>query len=278
MVGRSLAPILYEKSDSACVEVDTWGFARCAYPRFAIGSSTMHSRRWPVPDAGRPPRLDAGPVNFLIKCLIKALCRIDGAGLDGFPESGPGIFVMNHINFLEAPMLGVLSYPRRVAGLTKKQNLRVPVYGYLAKIWNAIPLDRSSVDTDSFAACSAWLRKGGILGLTPEGTRSGDGVLRRGKAGVAVLAYRAGVPIWPVALWGGESFWDNLKWLRRTKVTIRVGKPFAIDESLQLTKAARQEVADEIMGRIAALMPERYRGPYADTWNAPAVHLVDWKG
>lgn len=236
-----------------------------ALPRRAIGG-------------GKPPRIDAGPVNAIIRALLNTLCSIDGADLLGFPDSGPAIFVMNHINFLEAPLLGAFAYPRKVAGLTKKQNLKVPVYGYLAKIWNAIPLDRESVDTESFKACAAWLRRGGILGLTPEGTRSGNGVLRRGKAGVAVLAGRASAPIWPVALWGGEAFWENLKRRRRTPVTIRVGAPFVIEPGLSMTKTVRQEVADEIMGRIAALMPERYRGPYAETWDAKPVRLSEWKG
>jgi len=112
-----------------------------------------------------------------------------------------------------------------------------------------------------------------MLGIAPEGTRSRTGVLGRGKAGVAVLAHRAGVPIWPVAHWGGEDFWRNLKRFRRTPVSVRVGPPFLIEPLGSMTKTVRQEVADEIMGRIALLMPEKYRGPYAETCALSPKHL-----
>jgi len=213
----------------------------------------------------RPPRLDAFPVNALIRLLFHASCRIDPHEFLGIPSSGPAIIVMNHINFLEAPLLASFLFPRPLAALTKKENLEIPGYGYLGKLWNAIPIDRGGVDTESFKRCLEWIESGGILGLAPEGTRSMNGILGRGKAGVAMLAYRAGVPIWPVAHWGGEMFWKQLKAFRRTPISIRIGLPFIIEPDGSMTKSVRQDVADEIMDRIAALLPEQYRGGYAQT-------------
>jgi 1-acyl-sn-glycerol-3-phosphate acyltransferase len=95
-------------------------------------------------------------------------------------------------------------------------------------------------------------------------------VLRQGKAGVAVLAQRAGVPVWPVAHFGTENFWKNLNTFKRTPITFRVGQPYLIEPAGSMTKTIRQEVADEIMASIARLMPESYRGPYAPSaFNEP---------
>lgn len=220
------------------------------------------------------PRLDAYPVNACIRGLFYASCIIDRHAFDVFPTTGPGIIVMNHINFLEAPMLASFLFPRKLGALTKKENLDIPVYGYLGRMWNAIPIDRGGVDTGSFRACLDWIGSGGLLGLAPEGTRSKTGVLGRGKAGVAMLAIRAGVPVWPIAHWGGESFWGNLKRLRRTPISIRIGAPFIIRPQGSMTKTVRQEITDEIMDQIARLMPEQYRGPYAESCTNQARHLV----
>ncbi len=100
-----------------------------------------------------------------------------------------------------------------------------------------------------------------------------DGILQQGKAGVAMLAQRAGVPVWPPAHWGAEDFWKNLKSFRRTPIHLRVGTPYIIEPAGSMTRTVRQEVADEIMSSIAALMPEKYRGPYAGSAGKVPEHL-----
>jgi 1-acyl-sn-glycerol-3-phosphate acyltransferase len=238
----------------------------------------MQSRKSKDRLATRPPRLDAYPVNAFIRLLFRVSCRLDPYAFRGLPETGPGIIVMNHINFLEAPLLASFLFPRPLAALTKKENLEIPGYGYLGKLWNAIPIDRGAVDTESFKHCLDWMESGGILGLAPEGTRSRNGVLGRGKPGVAMLAYRAGVPIWPIAHWGGELFWSRLKAFKKTPLSVQTGVPFIIEPVGSMTKTVRQEVADEIMDRIAALLPERYRGGYAQTCFNPPRHTKPLAG
>lgn len=208
-------------------------------------------------------RIDTAIVNVVLRALFHLVCKLEVAGLKQLPRTGPAILVMNHINFLEAPLVAAFVASPKLAALSKKENLSNPFYGYFAGLWNAIPIDRGGVDTDSFKRCLAWIANEGILGLAPEGTRSRNGVLRQGKAGVAVLAQRAGVPVWPVAHFGTEDFWKNLKAFKRTSITFKVGQPYMIEPSGSMTKTIRQEVADEIMASIARLMPENYRGPYA---------------
>jgi 1-acyl-sn-glycerol-3-phosphate acyltransferase len=215
-------------------------------------------------------RPDTAIVNVVLRALFHLLCRLDVSELRRLPRRGPALLVMNHINFLEAPLVAVFAASPRLAALSKKENLNNPFYGYFAGLWNAIPIDRGGVDTESFKRCLDWIANDGILGLAPEGTRSRDGVLIQGKAGVAVLAQRAGVPIWPVAHFGTEDFWKNLKSFKRCSISFRVGQPYMIEPAASMTKSIRQEVADEIMASIARLMPDKYRGPYTNSaFNEP---------
>jgi 1-acyl-sn-glycerol-3-phosphate acyltransferase len=215
-------------------------------------------------------------VNASVRGLFRMLCRMDVADLQRLPRRGPAILAMNHINFLEVPLMAAFMASPRLAALSKKENLANPFFGYFARLWKAIPIDRDGVDTDSFKRCLDWIGSGGVLGLAPEGTRSRTGVLQQGKAGVAIMALRAGAPVWPVAHWGAEQFWPRLKSMRRTSIHLRVGNPFMIEPVGTMTRATRQEIADEIMEAIARLMPEAYRGPYTSTANRPPRHLRPW--
>jgi len=221
-------------------------------------------------------RIDAIAVNALIRGIFRLLCRMDVRAMEALPRRGPALLVMNHISFLEAPLVATFAASPSLAALSKKENLSNPLYWYFAKIWHAIPIDRDGVDTESFKRCLDWIGRGGVLGLAPEGTRSRDGVLRRGKAGVAMLAQKAGAPIWPVAHWGVEDFGPMLKRFKRPAIHVRVGAPYTIEAEGSMTKTVRQEIADDIMASIAALMPMAYRGPYRDSADSKPRHLKPW--
>jgi 1-acyl-sn-glycerol-3-phosphate acyltransferase len=107
------------------------------------------------------------------------------------------------------------------------------------------------------------LKAGGVLGLAPEGTRSHTGQLQEGKTGAAYLADRAGVPIVPVALAGTENVWRNLKRLRRTPVACTIGQPFRLPSDGRAKGEQLKHLTDEVMCRIAALLPPQYHGAYA---------------
>ncbi|GAB1484825.1 lysophospholipid acyltransferase family protein [Treponema sp.] len=218
-------------------------------------------------------RLDAPLANFIVRFLVRKVCTLKIDEMRLIPARGPAILAMNHINFLEAPLFGAFLFPRPLAALSKKENVSHPIISYFARIWNAIPVDRGGAASEALRASDTWLAKGGLLGLAPEGTRSRTGVLGQGKAGIAIIAHRAGVPVWPIGQWGSESLWSNLKKFKRTPVRLRVGRPFMIEPVGGMTRSTRQEVADEIMGRIAILMPERYRGPYAVSCHKEPKHL-----
>jgi 1-acyl-sn-glycerol-3-phosphate acyltransferase len=203
------------------------------------------------------------PVNLTIFLLLKALCRVDSSELASVPRTGPLIIATNHVSFLEVPILYTFLLPRRLVGLTKTETFDNRFFGYLANLWKAIPLRRDVVDSHAFKASLEVLKDGAILAVAPEGTRSHDGVLQMGHAGVITIAALSGAPILPVAHFGGERFWHNMKRIRRTRVAIRVGETIRVSRDRVRTRTGREEVLRTTMQALAALMPEKYSGYYA---------------
>jgi 1-acyl-sn-glycerol-3-phosphate acyltransferase len=213
-------------------------------------------------------------VNWSIKGLTGILCRVGDLQLERVPDRGPLIVVANHVNFLELPVLYTRLLPRPITGFAKAETWDNPALGLLADIWGGIPLRRGEADTSAMRRAIQALEEGYILGVTPEGTRSGHGRLLRGHPGVVLLALRSGAPLLPLVFWGGELFWDNITHLRRTDFCGSVGEPFTLDKGgIKVTSEVRQQMTDEIMYQMAALLPPAYRGVYADLSSATETYL-----
>jgi len=208
--------------------------------------------------------------NKAIRLGTDILCRIEMRDFSKVPAHGPFIFAGNHIGSLEVPLLFVHLQPRKIIGLAKIETWSSKFMGWLFDLWEAIPVRRGEADLDAIRACLEVLKSGDILAIAPEGTRSYNGHLLRGQPGIALLALRSGAPILPFAHWGAEDFAANLKKLKRTDFHFRVGKPFYLDtKGEKVNGEIRQAMAEEIMVQIAALMPEAYRGEYADFKSPP---------
>lgn len=218
-------------------------------------------------------------VTPLVRFILGRICRIDAGEFGRVPARGPLIIVTNHVNFLEVPLLYTCLHPRGIVGLVKAETWDIPGLGFLARVWEAIPINREATDTSAMKAALDTLARGKILIVAPEGTRSGDGRLQKGHGGVVQLAARSGAPIIPVATFGGERFWENIRKPRRTRIAFRVGAPFrlALPEG-GLTKGTREGATGELMRRIARLLPERYRGAYAEGLETPDRYLADIEG
>lgn len=202
-------------------------------------------------------------VNWFLRRVFQAVCRIELRHLDRIPPHGPCILVGNHVSFLEVPVaISHIDNPL-VTGLAKKESWNNPLFNFLFKQWEVIPIDRDNIDREAFHRSLQALEQGKMLAVFPEGTRSKDGRLLPGKPGVTALAMRCRAPLIPVGFYGYENFWDNLKRLRRTEFTMVVGEPFQLNGNCDFrSKEVRQAVTDEIMFKIAELLPESYRGHY----------------
>ena len=147
----------------------------------------------------------------------------------------------------------------------------------LVNLWGAVPLHRGQADIDALRRALKALEADRILGLAPEGARSGHGRLQPGHPGVVFLALRSGAPLLPAVRFGGKLFWRNLPRLRRTDFRIVVDQPFHLDAGdIKVTRTVRQQMADEIMYQIAAFLPalkvafvtHRVNSPHSFSWCA----------
>jgi 1-acyl-sn-glycerol-3-phosphate acyltransferase len=203
------------------------------------------------------------------------LCRVDAPDLHKLPPRGPLILYTNHTGSVEAPMLYAQVYPRPVTGWAKIESWDNWFLHWIFGLWEVIPVRRGEADMSALRGALEVLKRGYIFGVAPEGTRNKTGQLRRAKPGVVMLALLSGAPLLPVAHWGGENFLSNLKKLKRTDFHIRVGEPFRIDANgARVTGEMRQEIVDEMMVRLAALLPEEYRGEYADLEKATGKYFA----
>ena len=213
-------------------------------------------------------------VNFILKHLIRMAVRVDDRQLADIPQHGPLILVANHINFLEVPLLLSHIYPRPLTGWAKVETWKNPLFAWLFNVYHAIPIRRGESDLSALNAAIDAMKNNMIIAVSPEGTRSYVGQLSQGKPGVVLLAIKSGAPIQPMAYYGGELFWKKILRLRGTPFFINVGHPFTIDTHGQaLSRDVRQEITDEIMYQVAALLPPDYRGYYCDLTQARETYL-----
>ncbi len=208
-------------------------------------------------------------VNFTIKRITGILCRVDYEPLKKIPFNGPLIIVGNHINFLDAPVLYPRLQPRRITGFVKSETWDNQALGFLFDMWGAIPLRRGEADIVAMRQALQVLENGNILAISPEGTRSGDGCLLRGHPGVVSVALKSSAPILPIVIFGIEKFKANLTKLQKTDFNIVVGNQFYLDDcGMRINGSLRQDITDEIMFQIAALLPSNYRGYYSNLHSA----------
>jgi 1-acyl-sn-glycerol-3-phosphate acyltransferase len=214
-------------------------------------------------------------VTTVIRILVDILCRVRDDQLERVPQQGPLIIVSNHINFLEGPVIYTHLHPRQSTGYAAAKSWKNPLFAFIFNQWEIISIKRGEPDLHAIRKGLDALKKGLLLAIAPEGTRSGNGRLQRGHPGVVLLAQKANVPILPVVHYGGEYFWQNLKRLRRTDFSIVVGHPFQIKiPDSKINSEVRQKIVDEIMYQIAALLPPENRGVYSDLSKATEEFLI----
>ena len=134
-------------------------------------------------------------------------------------------------------------------------------FGWLSRFLGAFPVKRGEGDRQALKAANEQLKKGKVLIIFPEGTRSKTQEMAKGHAGLGMIALRANVPIIPVAIWGSENALKKFG----AEITISYGEPmFLKPAGAKTTREDIDRVTDEVMKRIASMLPERYRGVYGE--------------
>jgi 1-acyl-sn-glycerol-3-phosphate acyltransferase len=202
----------------------------------------------------------------IVRFVMKAITRIEVHGMEKLPDENV-IIAANHLGRLDtAVLLCVLDREDIIMAIAEKYKNH-PIYGAIGRAVNGIWLNRFEADFSAMRQILERMKQGGLLVIAPEGTRSKTEALQQGKMGVAFLASKSGYPVLPVAVTGTEDrgIVENLKHFRRTKIVIRAGDLFSIEiPKGRGREEAMRQATDEIMCRIGALLPEKYRGVYAD--------------
>ncbi len=202
---------------------------------------------------------------WIVKVLAKILTVGEVIGYEQIPQSGAYVLTTNHTSMMDTPFL-MLSTPRTdVTGLVARKYKDRPFFGWFLNSIGVIWVTQDATDFVAFRQAVNYLKKGWGVGIAPEGTRSHNHTLLKGKPGAVLLAERAKVPIVPVAVVGAGNFKDDLLHLRRNRFTVHFGKVYTLppmDPSDH--KKWLRECTDEVMCQIAALLPEENRGEYAD--------------
>jgi 1-acyl-sn-glycerol-3-phosphate acyltransferase len=209
---------------------------------------------------------------ILLGPLLSVLGRPKVEGLEYVPSSGPAILASNHLAVADSFFLPLV-VRRRITFLAKSEYFTGSGLKGWLKRWfftavGQVPIDRTDADAAQAALDTAerLLGKGKLLGMYPEGTRSPDGRLYKGKTGLARLALQTGVPVIPVAMIGtnvvnppGSKMWGF------GRVTVRFGKPmdFSRFEGLAGNRFIERAVADEVIYELMELSGQEYVDIYA---------------
>ncbi len=202
---------------------------------------------------------------FIVRLILGLIASVKIIGFENLPAGG-FVVAANHIGRLDAALAYyVLDRPDIIMVVAEKYQ-KYAVFRWLVKITNGIFVDRYNSDIHAIRETLRRLEKGEVFTITPEGTRSRTGNLIEAKPGGIYLAWKAGVPVLPVALTGTEDsvVVQRLKHFKRLDVRIVAGKPFSLPPVKGKDRdAAMQKYTDEVMCRIAALLPAERRGVYA---------------
>lgn len=192
-----------------------------------------------------------GFLKGILPTMFRIIYRAEVHGQENVPKEGGAIIAANHISLWDPPFVGAFC-PRRVSFMAKKELFENSVFSSIITSLGAFPVNRGAADRNAIKTALAVLSEGKCLGLFPEGTRSKDGKLGEPEAGIGLIAYKANVPIVPVAITGtnGKGLFP--------KFTIRFGKPIPAGDPKD--KKLMTTLPTQIMTEIQKLLDEEQAG------------------
>ena len=198
----------------------------------------------------------------LAQFCFRAFGRMEISGAECVPQNGPLIVVCNHISLNDPPLL-VASIPRPLFFIGKQELFKNPLSRLAMRVFHVSPFNRSAAGIDAVRVMMQNLERDRAVVIFPEGHRSPDHALQKGKLGVIFLALKSQAPILPVAVTGTHRFpiWRIAFPFRRMKTSI--GPPFSLPViEGRVSREVMSSLLDMVMVRIADQLPPDLRGVY----------------
>lgn len=201
----------------------------------------------------------------IFHAVLTRIASVEFCGSEHLPKDGGLLVTTNHMSRMDTLYLFLNPTRKDITALVADKYKKYPIFNWVLDTGGVIWLDRDKADFTAFRVAADWLKKGVAMGIAPEGTRSVTGQLQEGKPGTVLLAQKSGVPIVPVGIAGTDAYFKRLLSLRRPHLRLTFGPAYTLppidrsnrDESLK-------QMTDEIMCRIAILLPPQYWGFYKD--------------
>jgi 1-acyl-sn-glycerol-3-phosphate acyltransferase len=205
----------------------------------------------------------------LIRILVFPFAWWRVKGRENITSQGPFLVVCNHLHIADPPIVAA-SLPLKCVLMAKDELWHNRWSRFWVENFGAFPVRRGGVDRKAIQQAKEWLKKGVSVIMFPEGGRSKTASLQTASSGAALIALHTGVPILPVSVTGSDKF-RKLTWcfFHRPIMIVTFGQSFNPPPvGGKSTKEQRQELTNEIMRKIADLLPPRYRGVYGSEKSA----------
>ena len=216
---------------------------------------------WWVRWLGRPL------IRLVFRLLLHILSPVRITGKKNIPRGKAYIVAINHVSLFEAPFVGAF-WPEQLEVMGAVDIWSKPGQNILARMWGGIPVHREEYDRALFEKVLGALTAGYPLLIAPEGGRSHKPGMRPAKPGIAYVVERSGVPVIPVGIVGTtDDFWHKASRGQRPRLEMHIGSPIhlpPVEGRGAERRASRQRNTDLVMRTIAGLLPEEYRGVYAN--------------
>ena len=213
-------------------------------------------------------RLSRPVLKAAVRGIFRVLGKVKIVGKENIPYGKPYVVAMNHVSIFDPPFAGAF-WPEQLEIIGASDEFEKPGQGELLRAYGVIPVYRGDYDRTLFARIISVIKAGYPLLIAPEGGRSHVPAMRHAKPGTAYIVEKTNVPVLPVGLVGTtEDYWKRATHGERPLIEMRIGKPINLPKITAKGKAkheARQANTDLVMNHLAGLLPEEYRGVYAET-------------
>ena len=213
-------------------------------------------------------RISRPILKTVFRGVFHLLGRVIIKGRENLPYGQSYVVAMNHVSIFDPPLAAAF-WPEQLEIIGASDVFEKPGQGLVLKMYGVIPVHRGDYDRSLFNKIISVIKAGYPLLIAPEGGRSHIPAMRRAKPGIAYIIEQTRVPVVPAALIGTtEDFWQRARRGDRPSLEIRIGKPIALPEITvkgNEKHEARQQNADLVMRYLAGLLPEEYRGVYAES-------------